>query len=251
MRKALIFLLILMPSCAYVQPWVEEFNVISVPAEIQIGQQAAAEVSKQMTLSQDPYLNQRVQNLGQRLVNALPHRDYAYEFHVVVDKSPNAFTIPGGKIYVHTGLINFAQSDDELAGVIAHEIGHAYQRHPAKGLLRQYGVDALTQLLFRGNQNQLQAVAVQIAQGGILNYYGRQEEFEADEAGFYILQRSGMRTDGLRTFFTRLQSLERQGGSRFAFLSTHPPTPERIARLQQLESGVRKPTLVFNSLSAN
>ena len=249
MKKALILIIPFLTGCASLQPWVEQFNIISVSEESQIGAQAAAEIQKQMTLSQDPVLNQKIQSIGQRLVASLPRKDYAYEFHVVVDKTPNAFTIPGGKIYVHTGLIDFADNSDQLAGVIAHEIGHAYQRHPAKSMSRQYGVEALSQLLFKTNQSQLKSVAVKIAQGSLLNYYGREEEFEADEAGFYILRRSGIPSRGLVQFFTKLQTLQQRGAS-FAFLSTHPPTPERIARLQALEAGTRQPTLAFQPLAS-
>ena len=246
-KLTLIFCLTFV-SCTYLEPYVREFNTLSVPQEIQIGREAAQQVASQNVLSQDPALTNRVQSLGQRLVRALPRQDYAYEFYVVEDKTPNAFTIPGGKIYVHTGLLNFADNENEVAGVIAHEIGHAYQRHPAKSLSRQYGVETLSQVLFKGNKNQLQALGLQIAKGGVLNYYGREDEFEADETGFYILRRAGIPTRGLVDFFTKLQTLE-QRGSRLAFLSTHPPTPERIARLRALESGARQPTLAFKPLA--
>lgn len=252
MKKIGIILLLFLPvlqGCAVIQPWVQEFNVISVPEETKIGQEAAKQVATQMRVSQDTALISRIRNLGTRLVQALPRQDYAYEFNVIEDKSPNAFTIPGGKIYVHTGLINFAQSDEEIAGVMAHEIGHAYQRHPAKLMSRQYGVEALSQVLFKGNSNHLKAIALQVAQGSLINYYGRQDEFEADETGFYILRRAGIPSRGLVSFFTRLQKLE-SGGSSFAFMSSHPPTQERINRLQQLEAGTRQPTLVFEP-SAN
>lgn len=254
--KKIIFgiLLIALSGCAYLEPVVQDFNVVSVPEEIQIGEQAAAEVRKQMQISTDAALNSEVNTIGQRLVQGLPKKDFAYSFYVVNDKTPNAFTIPGGKIYVHTGLLSFAKSQEEVAGVIAHEIGHAYQRHPAKSISRQYGVQTLSQILFRGNaaaQSQLKQIAVQIAQNSILTHYGREDEFEADEAGYYILRRSGQNVTGLLNFFARLQQLQGSGNSLTAFLSTHPPTPERIARLKQLESGQRLPNIQSQSLVSN
>lgn len=254
--KKLAFLLLLtaLSGCAYLEPVVQDFNVVSVSEEIQIGEQTAAEVRKQMQISQDPSLNSKVTAIGQRLVQALPRKDFAYAFYVVNDKTPNAFTIPGGKIYVHTGLLDFAKSEAEVAGVIAHEIGHAYQRHPAKGISRQYGVQTLSQILFRGNaaaQSQLKQIAVQIAKNSILTHYGREDEFEADEAGFYILRRSGQNVTGLLSFFSRLQQLQGSGSKLTAFLSTHPPTPERITRLKALESGQRTPNIQSQSLIAN
>lgn len=254
MKKILFALMIsfTLNGCAVVEPWVRQFNIVSVPQEIQIGEQAAREVSKQMVLVQDSSVTGKVSRLGNRLAAALPRKDYNYQFYVIKDPSPNAFTIPGGKIYVHTGLLNFAQNEEELAGVMAHEIGHAYQRHPAKSISRQYGVETLSQLLFARNQaaqSQMKSIALGIAKAGIITRYGRQDEFEADEAGFYILRRAGFKSDGLIKFFQRLQTLQGRGGS-IPFLSSHPPTPERIARLQQLESGARQPTLVFQTPQA-
>ena len=194
-------------------------------------------IENQMELVSDSAVTRRVNNMGQTLVHALPPQPFQYHFFVVRDETPNAFTIPGAAIYVHTGLLNFVQSDDELAGVLAHEIGHAYLRHPAKGLSRAMGVEYLTGLLFKPNQatqNKFKTMALQLAQGGILNRYGREDERQADETGFYILQKAGYQTDGLLRFLRRLQSLER-GGNTMAFLSSHPPTPERIARLEALE----------------
>lgn len=235
-------------SCAYLQPLVSDFNVVSLPQEIQIGNEAARQVAGQMKLSQDAAVTRRVQSLGEKLVQGLPRKEYDYQFYVVEDKTPNAFTIPGGKIYVHTGLLQFAANDDEVAGVIAHEIGHAYMRHPAKLISRQYGVEVLSNILFKGNAAQMKTVALQIAKGSVINYYGRQDEFEADETGFYILRRAGLSSRGMLTFFTRLQTLE-QRGSILSILSSHPPTQERIVRLQSLEAGTRQPTLVFQSLA--
>lgn len=247
LKSFFLALFLTLSGCAYVQPLVQDFNVVSVPAEIQIGREAARQVAGQIALSRDPAVTNRVRAIGERLVQALPRRDYDYEFYVVEDKTPNAFTIPGGKIYVHTGLLNFAASEAEVAGVMAHEIGHAYQRHPAKSISRQYGVETLSRLLFKGNQNQLQGIGLQIAKGSLSNYYGRGDEFEADETGFYILRRAGMPTRGLVSFFTRLQTLERRG-STLKFLSSHPPTQERIDRLRALEAGQRQPALVFQPL---
>jgi predicted Zn-dependent protease len=251
LRKVLVSIsLIAFSGCAMIEPLVRGFNIVSVPEEMKISEQAEAAVAKQFVLSKDPSMNQKVQSIGSRLVKVLPRKDYPYEFHVVEDKSPNAFTIPGGKIYVHTGLFNLVNNDNELAGVIAHEIGHAYQRHPAKSISRQYGTEALSQILFKNNTNQLKTVALQIAENSLMLRYSREDEFEADEAGFYILRRAGIPSSGLVSFFERLMQLEGRGSS-LTFLSTHPPTLERITRLQELESGKRQPTLVFAPLEQN
>lgn len=239
MRKnALLLFLFLLPGCAYVTPLIEDFNVISPSQEIQIGNQTQAEVAQQMKVSTSGADVQRIQAIGYSLVSALPHKDFPYRFYVVDDPTPNAFTIPGGTIYVHSGLLKFTSDDMELAGVLAHEIGHAYDRHPAKAISREYGVDFLTKLLFKENNSELRKVSLQFATQAALLRYGREEEFKADEIGFALLRRSGRPTSGLIRFFQKLQAAG-QGGASIPFLSTHPPTPERIARLQQLEQGTR------------
>lgn len=231
----LFFLLPLAGGCAYVEPLIQGFNIVSPAEESQIGAQVAAQVSKEMKIQSGTSQEQTVRQIGNQLVSALARKDYNYKFYVVDDPTPNAFTIPGGTIYVHTGLLSLAAGDrDELAGVIAHEIGHAYERHPAKGISRQYGVEYLSQLLFKENQSKLKQFSLQLAKQSILTRYGREDELAADQVGYELLGRAGFKTDGLIRFFKKLQQVS-QGGNVPAFLSTHPPTPERIARLEALD----------------
>ncbi|MCM8775502.1 MAG: M48 family metalloprotease, partial [Candidatus Omnitrophica bacterium] len=109
-------ILILSAGCAYINPLIQDVNFISVPEEIQLSEQIAAEMTREMPLRQDPTLNAVVSSIGNRLAAVLPRRDFNYQFYVVQDPTPNAFTIPGGRIYIHRGLLNFVESEDELAG---------------------------------------------------------------------------------------------------------------------------------------
>jgi len=221
-------------GCAALQPFVSDFNIVSIEEENQLGQKMSSEIAKSMTLVTDPALNAQVNKVGNKLVNALPSKEFSYRFYVVQDASPNAFTIPGAGIYVHTGLFKLASSEGELAGVLAHEIGHAYERHPAKGLSRSYGLETLSGMLLKKNKGQLQQAALKIAQGGILSSYGRGDETEADDIAFDLLKKAGYSPDGLILFFKKLQQIS-QSGKTPAFLSSHPPTPDRIKRLENLK----------------
>jgi beta-barrel assembly-enhancing protease len=227
-------LFLALSGCATLGPYIQDFNLISIPQENELSAQLEAEIKKEMTLVEDGETERRVQSLGERLARGLPRQDFNYRFFIVEDKSPNAFTIPGGAIYVHTGLLQFA-SQDELTGVLAHEIGHAYERHPTKLLSRAYGVQYIAQLLFKDPEGKMKRLALDLAGGGILARYGQRDEFEADEMGFAILKRTGYPTRGLLTFLAKIQKLG--GGAPVPFLSSHPPTPERIARLETLEHG--------------
>jgi len=230
-----LVLLSFFAGCATLEPYIQDFNLISIPQENELSVQLEAEIKEEMILVEDGETEHRVRLMGERLVRGLPSRDFNYRFFVVEDKTPNAFTIPGGAIYVHTGLLKFA-TQDELAGVLAHEIGHAYERHPTKMLSRAYGVQYLTQLIFKKDpEGKVKRLALDLAKGGLLSRYGRPDEFEADEAGFAILRRTGYPTRGLLTFLAKIQKLS--GGAPIPFLSSHPPTPERIARLEALERG--------------
>ncbi len=232
-------LLGLFSGCAVIEPYIQEFNVVPVAQEVEIGRQMASEVARQMVVIENPSLTGPLRSMGNRLVSALPRRDFDYQFFVVQDASPNAFTIPGGSIYVHTGLLNFVSDASELAGVLGHEIGHAYERHPARSISRAYGVDRLSSRILNKEPGQLTKLVLEMAKGGLLSRYGREDERRADDIGHELLRRSGYKTDGLLRFLRKLQSLEKPGGRKLAFLASHPPTPERVARLEALEEGNR------------
>ena len=233
--KNIYFGLILFSGCAYLNPAVENLNFVSVQEETQIGAQMAATVSKEMKLIEGPS-TEKVRAIGNRLLQQLPSKEFAYHFYVVDDKTPNAFTIPGGSIYVHTGLLNFVDDESQLAGVMAHEMGHAAARHPARSISRQYGLEYLSGLIFPQNQQKAKALALNLARTGFLMHYSRADELQADEIGFDLAKRAGFQRDGLVRFLKKIQTLEKSGSS-LSFFSSHPPTPERVARLEAMQKG--------------
>lgn len=239
-----LFVLILFSGCAALQPFVSDINLISIQQEKELSSKIQSQIGTEMKLLQDASVTQKVRSIGEKLAKELPSREFDYQFYVVNDKTPNAFTVPGGAIYVHTGLVQFVDNEDQLAGVIAHEIGHAYERHPTKSMTRAYGFNYLKQLLLPENTQAIQNVAFNLAQGGILTKYGRDDEREADEIGFLLLQRSGYKVSGLSSFLLKIQSLEK--GPTIPFLNTHPPTPERIERLKKFESNPGSVTFILS-----
>lgn len=150
---------------------------------------------------------------------------YQYRFHVAVDKSVNAYAMPGGFIVVHSGLLDLATSADEVAGVLAHEVSHVEKRHSLTALAQSAGLYATMSLLF-GDLGQLGSVGSEL----LSRKFSRDHEREADSNGLALLVKAGMAPPALASFFRKMAG---QGGSVPAFLSTHPASEERFADIER------------------
>lgn len=184
------------------------------------------------------YLN----NLGYRLAAASPNNRQDFEFFVVRDNTLNAFALPGGYIGVHTGLILAAQSESELAGVLAHEIAHVTQRHIARLVAQDsrnsiISIAALAVAILAARSNsQVGGAAGALAQAGVIQNtidFTRENEREADRIGFQILNGSGLDPRGMASFFERLSKFNRlYDNNAPTYLRTHPITTERLADIE-------------------
>jgi predicted Zn-dependent protease len=176
-------------------------------------------------LSHDRRLVARVTNMGRRLARTSGRPQLPYRFFVVNDRSINAFTTMGGYVYVNAGLAKGVRSDAELAGVMAHEIGHLVARH-AINQMRQAAVTQGIAGALGQNDNLLVGLGVSLYQRG----YSRDDEYEADALGVRNLARAGYPANGLPDFLRRLQG----GGGSAEFLSTHPASANRVQRLEEI-----------------
>lgn len=155
----------------------------------------------------------------------LKHRDdFVWNVKIIHDDSTlNAFCTPGGYIYVYTGLIKFLEAEDELAGVMGHEIAHADERHSTEALTKQYGIEVLFAVLFGEDQGTL----AQIAKGMIELKYSRNNEAEADQRSVEYLYATDYDARGAARFFEKILALG--GGNNVPeFLSTHPSEENRV-----------------------
>jgi len=208
-----------------------DFNLISIEEEWQLGNQLAQDIARQVRFNNDPAVNAYVRNMGQRIISQAPapFNGLPWDFHVVDDPSINAFAIPGGHVYVHTGLIANANSASELAGVMAHEISHVVARHSTEQITRQYGLSILAGLVLGQNPGQLQEIAAQIVAGGALARFSRDAEREADEIGIRLMYDAGYDPRGMASMFRVLLEHQQREPSRVEqFFSTHPTTMERV-----------------------
>ncbi|HEU5400248.1 MAG TPA: M48 family metalloprotease [Terriglobales bacterium] len=203
----------------------DAFNQYSPEQEVQVGKQAAAEAMKQLPLLQegDP-TTQYVKRLGERLVAKAPGYKYPYEFHVVNQKEINAFALPGGPVFVNLGTIQAADSEGELAGVMAHEISHIVLRHAtsnaSKEQMAQIPLAILGAVLGNGTGGQLARLGVSLGANGLFLKYSRDAEREADEMGAQIMYDAGYDPYDLVEFFSKLEKQGGNGGPQF--LSDHP-----------------------------
>lgn len=209
-----------------------DFNLMSLQDEWALGQKLAADIARQLPLSQDPVVVGYVNEVGQRLVRQTEMAQMPWTFHVVNDPAINAFAIPGGHVYVNTGLITAADNVSELAGVMAHEISHGVARHSTEQLSKAYGLEILATLALGQNPAAYQTILAQIIGGGALARFSRDAEEEADKLGVQSMYRAGYNPRGMATMFEELLSREKQSPNSVArFFSTHPLTADRIRKV--------------------
>ncbi len=203
-----------------------QISNVSDQQEVQLGRQINDElVRSQIRLYRDPRVQQYVDEIGQRLAAHSTRPGIPYTFQVVNDSSVNAFATMGGFVYVNTGLIKLADNEAQLASVMAHEIGHIANRHALKQMKEMAIAQGVTTLAGL-DRNTLANIGVELA---LRRPNSRNDEFEADQLGLRTLAKAGYAESAMVAF---MKKLLRQP-SVPTFLSTHPATSDRIARLNQ------------------
>jgi predicted Zn-dependent protease len=209
--------------------------LISDEEEVQMGQNFAAEIESDTAnfplyrdkTGADPALIRYIDSIGQVIARSQKDRDdISYHFTIVdQDTVINAFAVPGGFIYVYTGLIRSARNEAEIAGVLAHEIGHVTKRHGAKQLLENATTSFVLDLIV-GDSTTLRSV-LDVAGGFLFLKYSRDNEYQADSCSVEYLIRAGYNPNGMKTF---LEFLESQNTTSWGIevFSTHPETDKRV-----------------------
>lgn len=232
----------------------------SVRDEERIGSEIMRDVYADSQYYDDAELTEYLNNLGAKLVAVSSESQRSFQFFVLRNNTLNAFALPGGYIGVHTGLIEAAQSESELAGVLGHEIAHVTQHHLArmvenqnKGILPSIAALAVAILAARSNPQVAGGALAAVQAASIqkqLNF-SRDNEREADRIGIQIMSSAGFNPNAMASFFERLQKYSRFYESNApAYLRTHPLTFERIADMQNRAANLRYKQ-VANSLEFN
>ncbi|HKP37623.1 MAG TPA: M48 family metallopeptidase [Pyrinomonadaceae bacterium] len=204
--------------------------------ELKLGTQLHRQVTKRYNLT-DVGLD-RVERLGQRCARASLRPGLLYKFHVIQSREINGFSIPGGHVYITTGLLQIA-TDQELASVLAHEVGHIVARHSLKTLKKSQEYDDIAKSLgeltgVAGDLGRDLGVSLgRIVAQGFLTIHSRDEEREADFIGVRGMARANFDPQGMVTMFQKLERIEAQNSGLLGSLfSDHPDAAERISNTQ-------------------
>ena len=221
------------------------FTLISVPQEIDIGRQENAQVRKQIKQVRDARVTAYVTRVGRRLARVAPGAKYPYSFQVADAAEINAFSLPGGPVWINRGVLRAAGNESQVAGVLAHEIAHIAQRHAAdqltKTLLTRWSLGVLGAMLGNaGGAGTAQAAGAMVANGVFLKF-SRDDEREADRVGLQIMTKAGWDPRGMIELFEVLRrEAKRDPGAVEVFFSTHPSPEDRIAQLRAATARARR-----------
>ncbi|MDD5747342.1 MAG: M48 family metalloprotease [Candidatus Omnitrophica bacterium] len=214
----------------------EETYFYSVDKEVRIGEVLSVQVERTYPVDNDALIQQRVDQIGQRLAAAGDRREIRYYFKVVDEKEVNAFALPGGYVYMFKGLWDKVKdSDDRIAAVLAHEIAHISARHSIKRLQSALGYNVLTVLV--ATSRSMNSAAKAQAMAGInelILSYSREDELQSDVLAVRYLSKSGFDPAAVLDVLKMLQQMERDRPIKAMSVQTHPYLTERMKTVKEI-----------------
>jgi predicted Zn-dependent protease len=205
-------------------------SAMSTAAEIQLGQQEDQQIVSGSVIETDPLLNAYVQGVAENLWNQVARKDVPYSVKIIKDDSINSFATMGGFVYVNEGLVDFVQSDDELASVIGHETGHIERRHvittAAKAQILDilFGIASLFSPLIYNFGG--------LAEAGLMAKISREDELQADRYGLQLMSRAGYDPESMVTMMAHLAVLQDEHSDLLTkYLEDHPDPKNRVSHL--------------------
>ena len=245
-KVTIFFLLSILGSCA-VNPVTgkQDFVMISEEEEIQMGREYNAQILKQYPVYQDQSLQEYVQSIGESLALKSHRPELVYRFTVLDSPDINAFALPGGYIFINRGLMSYLSSEEELAAVLGHEIGHVTARHS----VRQYSQAQLMAILSTAieiNSGRTAGNIANLASGAILSGYGREMELEADDLGAQYIYQDGYSPQGMYEVLSVLKDQElyskkiakQRGQAPKSYHGVFASHPSNDSRLQEVLDNV-------------
>lgn len=207
----------------------EESILIGTEKEVRIGESVARQVEEKYKPSNDIVLQNKVASIGDKIINVCDRKELHYHFKALEEKEVNAFSLPGGYVYINTGLIKETENDDELAAVIAHEVGHIVAQHAVKRMQGALGYDLLMALAVFGSRDPKFARGAQFAFGQVFLSYSRDDELLSDRLAVKYLKLAGYDPAAVITFLEKLRDIERKKPPKeLNYWRTHPYISDRI-----------------------
>lgn len=233
---ALLALVLLPMARAQRTPMKAGWNMFSPQQDVEMGQQVARDAERQLPLLYDSRVDDYLNTLGRRLAAHAPGPRFPYRYRMVDDRTINAFALPGGPVYINRGVIEAAENEAQLAGVMAHETAHVALRHgtsqASKAYLARFPLAILGGVIRSPGGAMLAQMGAGFAANSLFLKYSRNAETQADILGAQMLYDSGYDPRALGQFFEIIQGRSR-GGSSSAFFSNHPNPENRAERVNQ------------------
>ena len=215
-------------------------NYVSIEDEWQLGRQLEADLAGRLNIVRDATLNRYVNDVGQRMIRQTNMANLPWRFHVVRDGDINAFNVPGGLVYVHTGLLAKAGSAAEFAGALAHEIGHGLARHGTRRMSQAQEANVIAAVVLGQNPSTVAQIGAQVAAAGAFARFSREDEREADRYAVQLMAETGYNPDGLARLLERLMQSGAGGGG---FFSSHPNPEERVQNVREFAADINRTRL--------
>jgi predicted Zn-dependent protease len=204
-------------------------TALSIENEEKLGDLFKDLIAQQYRTSQGNAADTALQIVTGRLIQALDSTQYTYHFTIIKSEEINAFTIPGGNIYVFSGLVKFCKTPEELAAVLSHEIGHAENRHVVQKLAKELSMAAVVAILSGGDPS----LVAKILQEIIGNSFGREQEEEADDFAIDLMEKASVDPISLAVFFKRLNDQDLSYNKNLELIMTHPHNDKRIDKARR------------------
>jgi beta-barrel assembly-enhancing protease len=209
---------------------------VTTQQEVQLGAQSAAEINRQLPIIQTASIHSYINQLGNSIAQRADPRGIGYRFYVVNSNQVNAFAIPGGHVYINRGLIERSSNMSEVAGVLAHEIGHVVERHGIEQMAQQQNASLgvnLAYILLGRTPSGVEQAGLQVGAGAFFAKHTREAEREADADAVRFLVQSGINPQGMVTMFQKLLAERQRAPTRVeSWFSTHPLEEERVQNAQ-------------------
>ncbi len=202
-------------------------------AERAVGREMADQMQSELSISSNSVYTSFVSGIGDKLVKRVKNANRRFDFLVYESSDINAFALPGGCVFISSGLIDLCRKDEnETAAVLGHEMVHIVSGHPLKRIMTSHSLSMVAAAFQKGGA--LGQLARQTITQLIESSYSQENEFHADKYGALLIGSAGFDKQGAVNMLQRMEEKQRENPAGFNFFSTHPPLPERIRRLQSL-----------------